>query len=232
MPDLLQSDLRHEPGGHDRAQQQRSGCRVHQGPGIQLDQQDAEGRPVRPGHESRDLVSRDVRPRHWLPGGRVPSVNDGPSAQATTPFDMARLYALLIEGNTLDSRGSDSISSEMLDLLAAAQVGRDASFLTTGRRQRVDGLGVGFTITHQDRPWPLNAGGEVAEPAEPDRPAQRRILHGAADYRELRRRPLDLIFPRTSGACGVRVLRARPSPRRPGVPGRGRGRRWRGARTP
>jgi hypothetical protein len=105
-------------------------------------------------------------PGTGFPAIRVPSVNDGPSAQATTCFDMARLYALLVEGNTLDSRSSDSISVEMLDLLAAAQSGLDASFLTTGRRQGVDGLGAGFTITHTKIGLgPLNAGGEVASEA-------------------------------------------------------------------
>ncbi|MCK7622301.1 hypothetical protein MUU72_04035 [Streptomyces sp. RS10V-4] len=103
-----------------------------------------------------------------FPAVRVPSVNDGPSAQATTTIDMTRLLALLIEGATLDARSVDGIAGDMRDLLAEAQSVGDASFLTTGARQGIDGLGAGFTLTHSKIGLgPLNspAGSTVASEA-------------------------------------------------------------------
>ncbi|WP_158845526.1 hypothetical protein [Saccharothrix deserti] len=101
-----------------------------------------------------------------FPAVRVPSVNDGPSAQATTTIDMTRLFALLVEGNTLDSRGIDGIASDMRVLLADAQSVGDSSFMTTGARPGIDGLGPGFTITHcKIGSGGLNTGGEVASEA-------------------------------------------------------------------
>ncbi|KUL46057.1 hypothetical protein ADL22_11130 [Streptomyces sp. NRRL F-4489] len=83
-----------------------------------------------------------------FPAVRVPSVNDGPSAQATTTIDMTRFLALVIEGATLDARSVDGIAADMRGLLADAQSTGDASFMTTGARMGIDGLGAGFTITH------------------------------------------------------------------------------------
>ncbi|MFD8543123.1 hypothetical protein [Streptomyces sp. NPDC059649] len=101
-----------------------------------------------------------------FPAVRVPSVNDGPSAQATTTIDMTRFLALLTEGATLDSRSVDGIASDMRDLLADAQSAGDSSFMTTGARQGLNGLGAGFTITHSKIGLgPLNAGGDVASEA-------------------------------------------------------------------
>ncbi|MGW2089481.1 hypothetical protein [Streptomyces sp. NPDC001880] len=101
-----------------------------------------------------------------FPAVRVPSMNDGDSAQATTTIDMARFLALLIEGATLDSRSVDGIASEMRDLLADAQSVGDRSFMTTGARPGLNGLGAGFTITHSKIGLgPLNAGGVVASEA-------------------------------------------------------------------
>lgn len=101
-----------------------------------------------------------------FPAVRVPSVNDGPSAQATTTIDMARLVALLVEGNTLDSSSTDGISSDMRALLADAQSVGDSSWMTTGARPGYDGLGAGFTITHSKIGLgPLNKGGDVASEA-------------------------------------------------------------------
>jgi hypothetical protein len=101
-----------------------------------------------------------------FPAVRVPSVNDGPSAQATTTIDMARILALIIEANTLDSRSTaDGIASDMKDLLAQGQNAADAdsSWMTTGARPGIDGLGPGFTITHcKIGLGNLNAGGDVA----------------------------------------------------------------------
>jgi hypothetical protein len=101
-----------------------------------------------------------------FPAVRVPSINDGLSAQATTTIDMARLFALLIEGITLDSRSIDGIASDMRDLLSAAQSVGDSSFMTTGARPGINGLGPGFTITHcKIGLGGLKAGGEVASEA-------------------------------------------------------------------
>jgi hypothetical protein len=64
---------------------------------------------------------------------------------------MARILALIVEGNTLDSRtNADGIASDMKDLLAQGQNAADAdsSWMTTGARAGIDGLGPGFTITH------------------------------------------------------------------------------------
>ncbi|MGW5366251.1 hypothetical protein [Actinopolymorpha pittospori] len=98
-----------------------------------------------------------------FPAVRVPSVNDGDSAQATTTIDMCRLFALIVEGSILDSAGIDGIASGMRKLLADAQSVGDSSWMTTGARQGVNGLGAGFTITHSKIGLGgLAAGGEVA----------------------------------------------------------------------
>jgi hypothetical protein len=85
-----------------------------------------------------------------FPAVRVPSINDGPSAQATTTIDMAKFLALLLEGRTLDARSADGISVEMLGLLADAQSLGDSSWMTVGARASMglNGIGPGFTITH------------------------------------------------------------------------------------
>ncbi|MFF2809237.1 hypothetical protein ACFVT2_19030 [Streptomyces sp. NPDC058000] len=101
-----------------------------------------------------------------FPAVRVPSVNDGPSAQATTTIDMTRFLALLIEGTTLDARSSDGIVGDMQGLLSDAQTVGDSSFMTTGARPGVNGLGAGFTITHSKIGLGnLMAGGDVASEA-------------------------------------------------------------------
>ncbi|MFH9660194.1 hypothetical protein ACH4NF_19155 [Streptomyces sp. NPDC017248] len=101
-----------------------------------------------------------------FPPVRVPSVNDGPSAQATTTIDMARFLALLVEGSTLDSRSVDGIASDMRDLLFDAQSVGDRSFMTTGARPGISGIGSGFTITHSKIGLGgLLAGGVVASEA-------------------------------------------------------------------
>lgn len=101
-----------------------------------------------------------------FPAVRVPSSNDGPSAQATTTVDMARFLALLIEGTTLDSRGVDGIADDMRGLLAEAQLVGDSSWMTTGARPGYLGLGPGLTITHcKIGLGNLNAGGDVASEA-------------------------------------------------------------------
>jgi hypothetical protein len=101
-----------------------------------------------------------------LPVVRIPSLNDGPSAQAMTCFDMANLYALLFEKTTIDSRSPDSICDEMLALLADATVGADPSWLTAGVRPGVTGLSSDFSVTHTKIGLgPLNAGGDVASEA-------------------------------------------------------------------
>lgn len=95
-----------------------------------------------------------------FPAVRVPSMNDGDSAQATTTIDMARVLALLIEGDTLDSRSVDGIASDMRELLSDAQSVGDSSWMTTGARPGLNGLGPGFTITHCKLGLgPLNAPG-------------------------------------------------------------------------
>ncbi len=102
------------------------------------------------------------------PAVRVPSVNDGPSAQATTTIAMVRFLALLLQGAALDARSTDGISVEMLGLLSDAQSVGDSSFMTTGARadDGYDGIGAGFTITHcKIGLGPLNAGPDVASEA-------------------------------------------------------------------
>lgn len=101
-----------------------------------------------------------------MPAVRVPSVNDGPSAQATTTIDMTRFLALLIEAETLDERSDDGISAEMLSLLSDAQSVGDSSWMTTGDRTGYDGLGAGFTITHcKIGLGPLKTGADIASEA-------------------------------------------------------------------
>lgn len=93
-------------------------------------------------------------------------MNDGPSAQSTTTVDMARLLALIVEGSILDSHSIDGIASDMRQLLADARSVGDSSWMTTGARQHINGLGAGFTITHTEIGLGgLNAGGEVASEA-------------------------------------------------------------------
>jgi hypothetical protein len=97
---------------------------------------------------------------------RIPSVNDGPSAQATTTIDMTRFLALLIEAETLDERSDDGITAEMLALLSDAQSVGDSSWMTTDARPGYDGLGAGFTITHcKIGLGPLKAGPDIASEA-------------------------------------------------------------------
>jgi hypothetical protein len=103
-----------------------------------------------------------------FPAVRVPSINDGPSAQATTTIDMAKFLALLLEGRTLDARSADGISVEMLGLLADAQSLGDSSWMTVGARASMglNAIGPGFTITHcKLGVGDLTAGPEVASEA-------------------------------------------------------------------
>lgn len=96
-----------------------------------------------------------------FPAVRVPSANDGPSAQAMTCFDMANLYALIIERTALESRSVDGICDGILELLAAAQ-GFDPSWMTAGARQGITGLDTDFTITHTKiGVGPLNSGPDI-----------------------------------------------------------------------
>lgn len=112
-----------------------------------------------------DLNNNPGNASLW-PYVRIPSVNDGPSAQATTTIDMVRLFALTLEGDVLDSRSIDGISSDMRKLLSDAQSVGDSSFMTTGARPGINGLGPGFTITHSKIGLgPLKAGGDVASEA-------------------------------------------------------------------
>jgi hypothetical protein len=79
---------------------------------------------------------------------------------------MSRFLALLLEGNVLDSRNVDGIGADMRKLLSEAQSVGDSSFMTTGARPGIDGLGAGFTITHSKVGLGgLNAGGVVASEA-------------------------------------------------------------------
>ncbi|MDZ5447573.1 hypothetical protein U2F26_33540 [Micromonospora sp. 4G57] len=88
-----------------------------------------------------------------FPAVRVPSMNDGPSAQSTTTVDMARLFALIVEGSILDSHSIDGIASDMRQLLADAQSAGDSSWMTTGARQHINGLGAGFTSPTARSAW-------------------------------------------------------------------------------
>ncbi len=72
---------------------------------------------------------------------RVPSVNDGGSAQAMTCVDMANLYALLVQQTLVDVNSSN----EMLGLLGDAQHGPDSAFTT---RNGVVSPGFGLDVTH------------------------------------------------------------------------------------
>jgi hypothetical protein len=66
-----------------------------------------------------------------LPVVRIPSVNDGLVAQASTCFDMANLYAHMYRGTLVD----ESSSKDMRALLAvSASTGDDPSFLDFTRR--------------------------------------------------------------------------------------------------
>lgn len=60
---------------------------------------------------------------------RVPSSNDGPSKQAATCIDVARLFVLLIDGKLVPTAlrtGTDTANDEMLDLLGQAVTGAGA----------------------------------------------------------------------------------------------------------
>ena len=101
-----------------------------------------------------------------FPRVRVPSVNDGPVAQAATTIALTRLFALLVEGTVLDSRSVDGIASDMRQLLVDAQAVGGPSWMTTGARNGINGLGPGFTITHcKIGLGPLKVGGDVASEA-------------------------------------------------------------------
>jgi hypothetical protein len=76
------------------------------------------------------------------PRARIPSVNDGPVAQAMTCLDMARMYTLMDSRQLVDGASSD----EMLDLLKRAQSGPDPSFLT--RTSVLQGATVSYRVTH------------------------------------------------------------------------------------
>ena len=88
----------------------------------------------------------------WLAGGftgetptmpyvRLDSSNDGPVGQATTCFDMAKLYANLFPNPLVDATNF----GEMLPLLAGAATGPDVPWLT---RSGIKPAGIGFTYTH------------------------------------------------------------------------------------
>lgn len=75
-----------------------------------------------------------------LPAVRIPSQNDGPSAQATTTFDLANLYAHILRGSLV----STAESQEIAQLLADTANGPEPSWMDrrrdTGSRQ--------FNVTH------------------------------------------------------------------------------------
>jgi hypothetical protein len=78
----------------------------------------------------------------WPPV-RIPSVNDGAAAQATTCFDMANLYAHIFQQTLVDA---DS-SNDMLAILATtAAVGNDPSFMDFTRRSGLPPRN--FSVTH------------------------------------------------------------------------------------
>lgn len=66
-----------------------------------------------------------------FPPVRIPSVNDGPTAQGTTCFDMATLYGHIFQGTLVNQ----DASRQMLGMLSlAATDGPDPSFLDFTRR--------------------------------------------------------------------------------------------------
>jgi beta-lactamase family protein len=77
-----------------------------------------------------------------LPPVRIPCLNDGPTAQGTTCFDMANLYAHIFQGTLVNN---DS-SNDMLAMLGtSASVGPDPSFMDFTRRHVP---ARSFTVTH------------------------------------------------------------------------------------
>lgn len=73
---------------------------------------------------------------------RIPSINDGPVAQAASTFDLCNLYAHLLAGTLVNA---DS-SARMLALLEEGARTGDPSFIDASRRE---GLGsAAFTVTH------------------------------------------------------------------------------------
>lgn len=83
-----------------------------------------------------------------LPAVRIPSINDGPSAQAATCIDLANLFAHIIEANEIDSNGNTPIAADMLQILGEAAVGHEPSFMKPGARPNINGLTADFTTTH------------------------------------------------------------------------------------
>ena len=92
--------------------------------------------------ESAGLFDRGAQQGIWLAGDyeeapyasgnkypayRIPSVNDGPSAQATTVVQMARLFALCFKG---DLFGDAAASAEMLAYLGGDSSLRPAGYAT------------------------------------------------------------------------------------------------------
>jgi hypothetical protein len=92
------------------------------------------------------------------PAVRIPSVNDGDSAQATTCFDMANLYAHIFQQTLVDA---DSSNTMLAMLATSAAVGDDPSFLDYSRRSGLPPRN--FAVTHTKIGLgPLKTGQEVA----------------------------------------------------------------------
>jgi hypothetical protein len=100
---------------------------------------------------------------------RITSVNDGPVAQATTTFDTANLFALLVQKLAIDSSGQDAICDEMLGLLADTASGPEPAWLQAGARPGFTGLSTDFIFTHAKIGLgplkPQNGGFDVASEA-------------------------------------------------------------------
>ncbi|MEU9743402.1 hypothetical protein AB0E12_29890 [Micromonospora chersina] len=77
-----------------------------------------------------------------MPAVRVPSVNDGPVAQATTCFDMANLYAHIFQGTLVNN---DSSRNMLAMLATGAAVGDEPSYMDYTRRRVPPRQ---FTVTH------------------------------------------------------------------------------------
>ena len=78
-----------------------------------------------------------------FPPVRIPCVNDTDTAQGTTTFDMANLYAHVLNGTLIDPISSTDIGAH-LQVTAAA--GPDASFMDETRRPELPARN--FKVTH------------------------------------------------------------------------------------
>lgn len=81
-----------------------------------------------------------------LPPIRIPSVNDGEVAQASTCFDMSNLYAHLVNRSLVNHHNLTN-SKEMLDILfVSAASGNNESYLDWTRRKQLPKRN--FSVTH------------------------------------------------------------------------------------